>query len=84
MDWLNLFTWGWKFLLIVMIWGFVQGHLGFSPLVSMIVTGILGYILVFEHPFITSGVIILYYLLMMGLLFVLPSFIPMSVWKKLP
>lgn len=76
-DMLGILGWAWKFLLVLVIWGFVQNSLGFSPTVALIVAVILVYILVVQHPFITSVGYILYFILGAGLLFVVPMLLPM-------
>jgi len=75
-NFLKMMWWFWLLIIALLLWRFVSSVLGFSPFLSILIWAILVYILLIKHPIISSSVVILYFLLMMGLLWILPSFFP--------
>lgn len=74
-DVMNIITWSWWLWLFFLGWYFyqwAQSHVGFSPLLTLAVGGILIYFLVIEHPIIGSISIVFWVLITSGILFLLP------------
>ncbi len=74
-DVVNILTWSGWLCLFFLAWYFyqwAQNHVGFSPLLTIVVGGILIYFLVIEHPFLGSLSILFWILLTSGILFLLP------------
>lgn len=67
-KWLILFFVGWWW------YSWVREKLAFSPLLTLVVSGIVVYFLVIEHPLIGSLGVFGWILLTSGLLFMLPTF----------
>ncbi len=74
-DAVTILTWSWWLWLLFLAWFFYrwsQDHLGFSPLLTIIVGAILVYFLVIEHPIIGSVSIVFWLLITTGILWLLP------------
>lgn len=74
-DIISIFTWGWWLWLFVLGWFYykwAQDHLSFSPLLTLVVGGILVYFLVIEHPIIGSFSVVFWILLTSGILYLMP------------
>ena len=66
----------WLMLGIIAWWWYnwVREKLAFSPLLTIVIGGIVVYFLAFEHPFIGGAGILFWVTLTSGLLFMLPTF----------
>ena len=73
----------WLFLAIIAWWyyNWVRDKLAFSPLLTIVVAGIIVYYLVIEHPIIGSFGVIGWVLLTSGILYMLPIFT--GLWNTL-
>ncbi len=64
--------WVWLFLVGWWYYSWARDHLAFSPLLTLVVGGILVYYLVIEHPFFGSLGMITWVLVTSGILWLLP------------
>ena len=74
-DVIRWFSYGWWLWLFIVGWWYyswAKDHLGFSPLLTLAVGGILVYFLVIEHPLIGSLSMLSWVFLTSGILFLLP------------
>ncbi|MFH0972188.1 MAG: hypothetical protein V1835_06525 [Candidatus Micrarchaeota archaeon] len=74
--WVQFLWWLWLFVVAYFLYAWARDHLGFSPLLTLTVAGILIFYLVFEHPIFGSMGLLLYGLIYGGLLFLLPLVLP--------
>ncbi len=74
-KWLVLFFVGWWW------YNWVREKLAFSPLLTLVVAGLVVYYLVIEHPIVGSIGVFGWILMTSGILFMLPSF--SLVWNTL-
>ena len=74
--WGQILWWVWLFYLAWYFYNWAQEHLAFSPLLTMIVAGILIYYMVIQYPLAGSFVAIMSLMIFSGLLWILPWLIP--------
>lgn len=70
--WLDIAKWLLLFYVAWWYYSWAKEHLAFSPLLTLVVGGILVYYLVIEHPIIGSLGVMFWVLLMSGILWLLP------------
>lgn len=68
--WLWLLFIGWKF------YSWSKEHVGFSPILTLVIGGLLVWYLVIEHPLIGSIGIIGWILITSGILYLVPTMLP--------
>ncbi|MFH0835675.1 MAG: hypothetical protein V1834_00760 [Candidatus Micrarchaeota archaeon] len=81
--WISSLWWIW--LLIVGWWWYswAREHLAFSPVLALVIGGILVYYMVWEHPLIGSFTMIFWVTIASGVLFLFPMVWPLLFfWKK--
>jgi hypothetical protein len=71
-QWFTYFWWIWLFLVAWWYYSWAREHLAFSPLLTLVVGGILVYYLVIEHPFIGSFGMVFWVLVTSGVLWLMP------------
>ena len=71
-NWATYLWWLWLFIVAWYYYNWAREHLAFSPLLTVVVGGILVYYLVIEHPFIGSLGMVGWVLLMSGALWLFP------------
>ena len=71
-TWAAYLWWLWLFLVAWWYYSWSKEHLAFSPVMTLVVGGILVYFLVIEHPLIGSAGMLFWVVLMSGVLYLLP------------
>ncbi len=74
--WGGTFWWLWMFVVAYFYYAWARDHLGFSPILTLVVAAILIFFLVFQYPWLGSLGLITYTLIYGGLLFLLPLVLP--------
>ncbi len=74
--WVQVFWWLWLILLAFFFYQWAQNHVGFSPMLTIVLAVVLIYYLVIKHPFLGSSTLIFWTLLSSGVLYLLPIVLP--------
>jgi hypothetical protein len=74
--------WIWLLIIAFYFYNWVKEHVGFSPLLTLAVSGVLIYYMVIEYPWLGSLSFITMMLLTSGILYLLPWVLPFFFGHK--
>jgi|YelNatPaOPRAMG01_1025707.scaffolds.fasta_scaffold12660_4 membrane-bound ClpP family serine protease len=82
MDVLNIFWWALLLYLAYYFYNWSKEHLAFSPMLVLIVAGILIYYLVIKHPLFGAISVFGWLLISTGALMLIPSLYRLFNWRR--